>query len=366
MRDVETIIDDVLRKIEAETVRHGGEIGYIPDKDGFYTDMAKKDISWWTNGFWGGLLWQAYNTSGNEIYKSSAEESETKLDKAFDDFIGLHHDVGFMWLPTAGADYRVTGNKRSLARLLHAATILAGRYNPEGRFIRSWNDGRTGWVIIDSMMNISLLFTASRITGDPRYSQIARHHADTVNRVHIREDGSAEHIAVLDTFDGRAVEFLGGQGKYAGSAWTRGQAWALYGFTLCYLNTGNEKYLDTALSSARFINEMAECFSYVIPVDFRDRQDPRTDSVASTVMASAFASLHRITGDERHKETAEKLIDVLDKRFTDYNPSNDGIINGCTAAYHEKDNSSVKMQYADYFYLEALLKLDGRELAIWT
>lgn len=366
MRALETIINDTLSKIEVEAERNRGAIGYIPGQDGFYEDMAGKDIAWWTNGFWGGLLWQSYHATGKEIFRQAAWETEGKLDKAFDDFLGLHHDVGFMWLPTAGADYRLTGSRRAYARLLHAATILAGRYNPGGRFIRSWNDNKYGWVIIDSMMNISLLYVASRITGDPRYAMIARHHADSVRRTHIRADGSAEHIAVLDTATGEPVEYLGGQGKFLGSSWTRGQAWALYGFTLSYRNSGNNEDLGTALASAGYIAREAELSGFIIPVDFSDREDSRTDSIAAAVMATAYADLYRITGDERHRFIALRLIDELDRGYADYSPANDGIITGCTAAYHQESNSDVKMLYADYFYFEALLKLEDRELPIWT
>lgn len=365
MRDLNLIYGDIISKVEAEAVRHGGEIGYIPAEDGLYEDMSVSDVSWWTNGFWGGMMWQCFKASGKEVFKVAAKDSEKRLDEALSSFLGLHHDVGFMWLPTSGASYRLTGDMRSYARLLHAATILAGRYNPDGRFIRSWNDDKTGWVIIDSLINLNILYVASRLTGDPRFRQIAMHHADTVMKQHIREDGSSAHIVSLDPDDGHRLEVLAGQGKSPDSSWTRGQSWALYGFTLSYRHTGKQEYLETATKVAGNILERLEACSYVVPVDFQDLEDPRTDNCAASIIACGLLELHEITGNPDYKAAAVRLINILDTRFADYSTSDDGIIMGCTGAFHCKNWNDVKMQYADYYFIEAVLKLLGKAFSIW-
>ena len=154
----------------------------------------------------------------NELYLETARKNEDLLDQALHGFIGLHHDTGFMWLHSAVADYRLTGSEEAKVRGLNAASVLAGRYNPNGKFIRAWNpecveegEDCTGWIIVDSMMNIPLLYWAGQITGDPRFQQIAVNHADTVASYLVREDGSCGHIACINPDTGELEHILGGQ-----------------------------------------------------------------------------------------------------------------------------------------------------------
>ena len=152
-------VSRLIDRFAAERDRVGSKIPYIAEEGAYKKDMSAtpEDLIWWTNGFWPGILWQCFGATGDDAFADVARGVEDKLDGAFDRYTGLHHDVGFMWLLSAVADYRLTGNERSQARGLHAAHLLAGRYNPRGKFIRSWNRDRSGWVIVDSMMNIQLL-----------------------------------------------------------------------------------------------------------------------------------------------------------------------------------------------------------------
>ena len=167
-------------------------------------------ICWWTNGFWAGMLWQAYHATCDDRYAEIARFTERTLDECFSCYYGLHHDVGFMWLPSAVADYRLTGDADARRRGLHAAQLLAGRFNPAG-FIRAWNDfpdpetDTRGWAIIDCLFNIPLLYWASEETGDPRFKKIAMTHADTVAANFIRADGSVRHIVEFDPETGAFV-----------------------------------------------------------------------------------------------------------------------------------------------------------------
>ena len=208
----EQVYEKIRLKMSAECSRIGSRIPYIAENGVYKEDKAATDIVWWTNGFWPGLMWQMYHAEGDDAYRRTAAEVEEKLDRAFDIYTGLHHDVGFMWLHSAVADYRITGNERSLARGLHAAHLLAGRYNPRGKFLRSWNRDRAGWVIVDSMMNIPLLYWASDAIGDPRFTYIAMDHADTVMRHTVRGDGSCNHIIVLDPESGSLRKHRGDRG----------------------------------------------------------------------------------------------------------------------------------------------------------
>ena len=146
----------------------------------------------------------------------------------------------------------IRDSERSLARGLHAAHLLAGRYNPRGKFIRSWNRDRAGWVIVDSMMNVPLLYWAEDVIDDPRFKYIAMDHVDTVMNNTVRQDGSCNHIIVLDPTNGELLETPGGQGYASGSSWSRGQAWAIYGFALSYLHTDKKEYLDTAKKAVSY------------------------------------------------------------------------------------------------------------------
>ena len=177
-------------------------------------------------------MWLMYIDTENKKYAEIAHGCEVKLDKAFLDFTGLHHDVGFMWILTALASYKLTNDEKSRARALHAATLLAGRFNTNGNFIRAWNGDLSGWAIIDCMMNIPILYWATEELGDPRFKAIAMREADMVMNAFVRPDGSVNHIVIFDAETGKVKETPAGQGYAAGSSWSRGQAWAIYGFIL--------------------------------------------------------------------------------------------------------------------------------------
>ena len=148
-------------KIAATCARIGDMIPYIPDPEtGHYTDTNY--LSWWVNGFWSGVLWQMHHATGKEIYRTTAAANEERLDQTFHNFVGLHHDVGFMFLHTAVANFRQTRNEQSRKRGLHAANILAGRYNPSADFIIAWDYDAKGWMIVDTMMNLPILYWAAQ------------------------------------------------------------------------------------------------------------------------------------------------------------------------------------------------------------
>lgn len=174
----------------------------------------------------------------------------------FFQYYGLHQDVGFMWLPTSVANYKITGNEDSRKRALHAANLLAGRFNLAGGFIRAWNDSEKldtrDWAIVDCMMNLPLLYWASEETSNPQFKQIAIVHADTAMKASVKPDGSVHHIVEFNPFLGGVVKTYDGQGYEGGSSWARGQAWALYGFMMSYMHTQKVEYLHTAQRVAHY------------------------------------------------------------------------------------------------------------------
>ena len=334
--------------------------------DGRFDDQTD-NISWWTNGFWAGELWQLYGAFGDENLREIAEKIEGKLDRVFLDSRGMDHDSGFRWLMTAGADWRLTGSDASKNRLILAANDLAGRFNLAGNFIRAWNDSgdgsKAGRAIIDCMMNLPLLYIAVEILHDPRFSQIAAAHADTAMRAFVRPDGSVCHIVEFDPTTGERLRSHGGQGYAHGSSWTRGQAWGLYGFTLSHIHSKKHEYLDTAVKIAdRFVARIPE--NGFIPVDFDQPPEPwYEDSTAAAIAACGLIELSKFAG-EKYRETAETLLRNLVENRCRFDLGCDNILEKCTAAYHDSWHEGAII-YGDYFLTEAVLKLCGRETFLW-
>jgi unsaturated chondroitin disaccharide hydrolase len=374
---VDTVIEKITAKMDwaSEKSRHkipyttvNGTHDHRPDvKPG--NDSAD-GICWWTNGFWGGMMWLMYHETGEDKYKEIANHSESLLDECFNLFYGLHHDVGFMWLPTSVANYRKTKNPESRKRALHAASLLAGRFNLVGGFIRAWNDLETvdtrGWAIIDCMFNIPLLYWASEETGDPRFKQIAMRHADTTMLAFVRPDGSVNHIVEFDPEHGGVVKSYGGQGYEEGSSWTRGQSWGLYGFMMSYIHTGKSEYLDTAKRVAHyFIANTPD--DGVIPVDFRQPKEPRLeDDTASAIAACGLIEISKAVGtfeQPLYLEAALKLLKTLEVRC-DWTRSSDAIVQYGSGAYRAPVHHQPII-YGDFFLMEALFKLKGNDLYLW-
>ena len=302
----------IKNKMAVVAERNQHKIPYTTE-NGCFDDLTDKNICWWTNGFWGGIMWQLYHASGDELYRGIALEVEEKLDRNLMIHMGMDHDSGFKWLPTSGAHYRIDGDKASYNRLMLASDNLAGRFNTAGGFLRAWNDkrdgSRAGWAIIDCMMNLPLLYWASDLTKDPRYGQIARIHAQTAMKYFIREDGSVNHIVEFHPATGEFLTSHGGQGYRQGSTWTRGQAWAIYGFVLSYLYTKEEGYLQSAEKTADYFRENIPDEGG-IPVDFRQPPDCTwEDSTAAAIAACGMLELSKIVkSGEKYKKNSHKLI----------------------------------------------------------
>ena len=356
------------KKLKVVSEKSKNKIPYTTE-NGIHDNMVEKDITWWTNGFWAGLIWLMYVGTKDEHYKEVAEKAEELLDGAFEVYDMLHHDVGFMWHISSGVNYRLTGNKKSRLRALYAADLLASRYNAEGRFIRSWNEDKTGWVIIDSMMNIPLLYWSSEEHNDPRYRYIAQNHADTLLHTHIRNDGSVNHIVNLDPSNGEVLETFGGQGYEVGSSWSRGQAWAIYGFILSYIHTGRQEYLDAAKRVAHyFIANIVET-DYIPRVDFRSPEEPvLIDTTAAACTACGLIEIAKAVGEHEKKmyiNAAIKILKALEKKYCDWTGNEDSILQMGTEAYGRERGRHIPIIYGDYFFTEAIYKLRGNDMLFW-
>ena len=363
-------LEKISEKMVVVTERNRGIIPYTT-VDGHFEDKSKTDICWWTNGFWGGEMWQLYKLTRNEMFREEAVGVEEKLDANLMVTEGLDHDNGFKWLPTSVCRYKIEKNKESYNRAMLAADNLAGRYNITGKFIRAWNNwdnvDRRGYAIIDCMMNLPLLYWASEVTTDPRYRMIAVSHADTAIEHFIREDGSVNHIVIFDPYTGEKLETPAGQGYAEGSSWTRGQSWGIYGFTLSYLYTGVTKYLTAAEKIADYvISEIPE--SYLIPIDYRQpKKSDLEDSTAAAITASGLIELAKATHSDKadkYLDVAIKLLRTLTEKRCDLTKDKDNILEKCAVDYHG-DGHNMSIIYGDYFFIEALMKLNNKALKIF-
>ena len=346
-------------------------------EDGIHDDYSFKPTQW-TNGFWGGMLWLMYMLTEDEHYKNLAIGVEEKLDSAFMNFERLSHDVGFLWMPTAGLHYKLDNNEDSLRRLFYAANVLAGRFHTKGQFFLAWNKDPGYCSIIDCLMNIPLLYNLSEQTDDPRYRIMAMAHADTVLEQHIRDDGSVVHIVTHNPETGEALAHKAGQGYDENSAWSRGQAWAIYGFTMCYRFTKKPEYLATAVKAADFfINHKNLPEDFVPYWDFnigeftdyewaydpnRFEEEPR-DASAAAAVASALLELKNYVADpakaQQYRDAAVKMLTSLASPayMAEKGENNYFLLKHSVASVPHNSSIDKPEAYADYYFLEALLKL---------
>lgn len=356
-------------KLKAEAVRNKDIIPYVPGEDGMYDDLMQDRSTQWTNGFWGGLMWLMYQGTKEEIFKQAARKNEELLDNALSQYDKLDHDVGFLWHITAGVDYRLTGNDKSRQRAMYAASILASRFNYAGRFIRAWNGAdNQGWVIIDCMMNIPLLYWASSEVNDERFMYIAMAHADSTMQNHVRADGSVNHILVYDHVNGGVLKALGGQGYDENSAWSRGQAWGIYGFVLSYIHTGKVEYLDTAKRIANFFIASV-CDDYLPKSDLRAPKEPVIyDTTAGAIAACGMLEIAKCLDEDHgriYRDAALKMLMTMEQTFCNWNPQKDSILQMGSEAYHVKGEPHKAIIYGDYYFIEAIYKLKELGPLFW-
>ncbi|MBO5346821.1 MAG: glycoside hydrolase family 88 protein [Lachnospiraceae bacterium] len=342
-------------------------------KDGVHDDKKGNAVTWWTNGFWGGMMWLMYEATGNEAYRKTAERSEELLDAALRQVKQLHHDVGFMWHLTSGANYRLTGNEASLTRNFFAATSLFSRYNISGDYIRAWNGNMAGYSIIDCLMNLPLLYWASEEIGDDRFKKIAMRHMEMAMRDHIRPDGSVNHIVDHEVDKVGVARILGGQGYNETSCWSRGLAWAVYGSVISYIHAGKPEYLEAAKKTADYFIEQVKKTNYLPLVDFCAPAEPvYYDSTAGVCTACGLLEIAKYVSEEESKYYTEAAINILkacDEHFCNYEENEDALVLMGTERYPHNENEMrglhIPIIYGDFFFVEALCKLKGREFFIW-
>jgi rhamnogalacturonyl hydrolase YesR len=322
-------------------------------ENGKYLMITKKD---WCCGFPAGSYWSMFELTGDKYWKQVATENTVKLNGV--QFRKNTHDLGFMVFCSYGNAYRLTKNAEYKKAVIDASESLITRFNPAVGCIRSWDHGKWQFpVIIDNMMNLEMLFWASKETGDPKYREVAIKHADTTLKNHFRGDMSSFHVVGYDPKTGKVTEKQTHQGLIDESSWARGQAWGLYGYAMCYRETGDTKYLDAAKKIASFI--LKNLPEDLVPYwDYNDPKIPNTyrDASAAAITASAFYMLSELTKDNSYRAKADQMVESLSSaKYLAAVGQNAGfLIQHCVGNMPKNSEVDTPLNYADYYYLEAL------------
>lgn len=321
--------------------------------------VASKD---WTSGFFSGELWYLYELTKNEKWKQEATKYTTLIEK--EKFNGKTHDMGFKVYSSFGNAYRLTRNEHNKEVIIQAAKTLATRFSPKVGAIRSWDHNNDKWdypVIIDNMLNLELLFEATKLTGDSSFYKIAITHANTTMKNHFRSDYSTYHVVDYNPETGVVENRQTHQGYSDDSAWARGQSWAIYGYTMCYRETKNPKYLAQAQNVAKFIFNNKNMPADLIPYwDFNapNVPDEPRDASAAAILASALFELSTYTKTTNdYLAKASQIINNLIANYTFKQGEGRGfILNHSTGSKPFNSEVDVPLSYADYYYLESIVR----------
>jgi unsaturated chondroitin disaccharide hydrolase len=321
----------------------------------------------WTEGFFPGTCWYMYELTGDDKWKNTA----SSLQELFIDhrFRTANHDLGFVFYCSFGHGYKLQLDDKSKGVLIDAANSLITRFNPAVGCILSWDvdkgwQSERGWqfpVIIDNMMNLELLFEVSKLTGDKKYYDIANTHAQTTLKNHFRDDGSSYHVIDYDSINGDIRNRHTAQGFAHESAWARGQAWGLYGFTLSYRYTEDEKYLKKAEEIANFILNHPNLPKDKVPYwDFNapNIPDEYRDASAAAIIASALIELDDYSSNA-YKDKATDILNNLssDKYLAKVGENHNFLLKHSVGSIPHGNEIDVPLNYADYYYTEAIYRL---------
>lgn len=348
------------RRVTPRTINKDGSLSLVNSHD-------------WCSGFFSGTLWHAYEYTNQPEMRETAISWTWPIEDA--KWHKGTHDLGFMMNDSFGKAYSLTGEQSYKDVVLQSAKTLITRYNPIVKSIRSWDHNAEVWkfpVIIDNMMNLEMLFQATQLTGDSIYHKIAVEHANTTLANHFRDDNSSYHVVDYDPATGDVRMKCTAQGYSDDSYWSRGQAWGLYGFAQCYQYTGDRRYLEMSEKIADFILSLPNMPSDKIP--YWDMKDPRVadlapgqdnpdcprDASSAAIIASGLYLLSDFTDDNRktvYRDHADKIIDSLTKSYRIPTGEKCGFILDHSTGHHPADSEiDVPLNYADYYYLEALLR----------
>lgn len=337
-----------------KTIDKLGRMVYIPIDD-------------WCSGFFPGSLCYLYQLTNDKSWLLQSKRFTEALDSI--QYLTWHHDVGFMIGSSYLNIYRLNPNKAYKKTIIQTAKSLCTRFRKKAGVIQSWNvdrgwQSKRGWtcpVIIDNMMNLELLFEATRLSGDSTYWKVAVSHANKTLENQFRKDGSCYHVVDYDPNNGAVLHRQTAQGYADNSAWARGQAWAVYGYTVCYRYTHDRKYLDQAVKTLNFVMQNPNLPEDLIPYwDFDAPNIPNEprDASSAACIASALYEMNNYLPDNGYTSLADRIIRSLSS--PEYRAPLGK--NGCFLLMHSvgsiphNNEIDVPLNYADYYFLEALTR----------
>lgn len=323
------------------------------------------DSGWWCSGFFPGVLWYLYEYSPNDTLLNYAKTYTQRVEDQ--KYTTDNHDVGFMIYCSFGNGYRLTGDTAYPEVMTTAAKSLCTRYNPKVGLIRSWDHNADKWqypVIIDNMMNLELLLWAAKYTGDSTFYNISIEHADKTMKNHYRSDYSSYHVVSYDTITGNVEKKQTSQGLSDESAWSRGQAWGLYGYTMMYRLTKEPRYLEQANHIAAFILNHPNLPEDKIPYwdfDAPDIPNALRDASAGAIICSALIELSTFVDEPLKKQyidVARTQLKTLSSPEYLAEPGTNGnfVLKHSVGSLPHKGEVDVPLTYADYYFIEALLR----------
>jgi unsaturated chondroitin disaccharide hydrolase len=351
-----------------EGLKSNNDLNQIPrsiENDGSLITVKPGD---WTCGFYPGTMWYLYEYQKSDFWLKEAQKWTENLEEVKNK--KTTHDVGFMIYCSFGNGYRLTKNPNYLDVINTASNTLITRFNPVVGCTKSWNKYKFSekWqfpVIIDNMMNLEMLFFSSKMTGSNKYSEIATSHANTTLKNHFREDYSSYHVVDYDSLTGKVIQKNTHQGLADNSSWARGQTWGLYGFTYCYRETKDTQFLAQAKKIANYIMTYPTIPADKIPLwDYVDPavNAPR-DASAAALTASALLDLQQYVDEDLKKSYISYATDILrtlssDKYLNKVGQNHNFILLHGTGNYPKGSEIDLPLNYGDYYYLEALHKLN--------
>lgn len=366
---------DLQENIEFARQQLGNEINIIEESDHFLNPVTLKsdgttlycNYADWRSGFFPGEMWYLYELTGDDALVPLARKYTQAIEEA--KTLTWHHDIGFIINCSYGNGLRLTGDSAYAAVMIEAARSLQTRFRPAAGVIQSW-DVNTGWqaergwtcpVIIDNMMNLELLFEATKLSGDSTFYHTAVAHADRTLAEHFRRDGSCYHVVDYDPATGEVLHRQTAQGYADESTWSRGQAWAIYGFTVCYRETGDKRYLAQAQKTYTMMRNHPHMPADLVPYWDMDApnipNEPR-DASSAACIASALYELATLDIPEAdsYRADADKIVASLsspDYRAELGKNGNFLLMHSVGSIPHNSE-IDVPLNYADYYYLEAL------------
>lgn len=364
---------DINKNLDYCTTQANKTLNVAPDTLAIPRNIATWSKDWqyvdytdWTSGFWPGILWYLYEYTGEAKWKDQADKysrflTPLSVRQATD------HDLGFQVYCSFGNAYRLTKNKEYKDVIVKTADTLATLFNPKVGTILSWPGmvKEKNWphnTIVDNMINLEMLFEASKMGGDKKLYDIAVKHAETTMKNHFRKDYSVYHVVVYDTVTGKKIKGVTHQGYSDDSMWARGQGWAIYGYTMVYRETRDPKFLDFAHKVAGvYLNRLPKDLIPYWDFDCPDIPNTSRDASAAALVASGLIELSTYTKDKTlaktYLEKAEAMLAELSSSRYQSRNANPAFLMHSIGHYPNQSEIDYSIIYADYYYLEALLRL---------